>query len=340
VKIIAMHHGHGHGPSHPQSQPHGRHSGTDPRPDDQERNEPITPLPGAIALIIERRHLSDGAIREARAALAEAGRPVQLVVPEPGRLFDVPAVLPSWSAVVSRGRMPAILALLAAASALDVLTINTPRAIDLVRNKVGMQAVLARHGLPLSRAWFAAEPVAFRDVPAECFPLLVKPFDGDGATGLWLITSPDDIALLPPADRPRPLYVAQQFLETDGWDLKLYGIGSDVWAVRKPAPFHFPGPGRGVPGPSADPEPVLLDAELRDIALTCGRACGLELWGVDIAVTSRGPVVIEVNDFPTYSAVPEAGARIAAHILALTELDALMRTAGQQQVRSLVRIVS
>lgn len=330
MKIIAMHH-HGHGQSH------GRHTVPDQGSDG---HEPLAPVPGAVALIIESRHLRDRAIREARAALAESGHPVQLVVPEPGRLFDVPAAAPSWSAAVSRGRVPAVLALLAAASALDVLTINTPRAIDLVRNKIGMQAVLARHGLPLPRAWFATEPVAFGEVPPEFYPLVVKPFDGDGAAGLWLLTSPEDIALLPPADRPRPLYVAQQFLETDGWDVKLYGIGSDVWAVRKPAPFRFLGPGQGVPGPSAEPEPVELDVELRDIALTCGRACGLELWGVDVAITPHGPVVIEVNDFPTYSAVPEAGARIAAHILALTELDAVMRTAGQQHARSLVRVVS
>ena len=36
-------------------------------------------------------------------------------------------------------------------------------------------------------------------------------------------------------------------------------------------------------------------------------------------MTPRGPYVIEVNDFPTYSAVPDAGAAIAQHVLALTD---------------------
>ena len=294
------------------------------------------PTAPSVAIVVERRHLENRAIRDAHTALEAAGGGVQLVVPDPDRLFDIPAEAPSWDAVVSRGRDPAVLALVAAAAALGVLTINPPRAIDLVRNKVAMQAILARHGLPLPQAWFAAEPAAFRGVPRERFPLVVKPFDGDGSAGLWLLMAPADAALLPPFEGRRSLYVAQEYLETDGWDLKLYGVGGRVWAVRKPAPVRFAGSGPGLLQPTEEAEPTVLDARLRDIALTAGRACGLELWGVDVAMTPAGPYVMEVNDFPTYSAVPEAGACIAHHILSLAQLDALRRTAGQERMRTLV----
>lgn len=296
---------------------------------------PAASLP-AIAVVVERRHLENRAIVDARAAIEAAGYAVQLVVPDPDHLFDIPAEAPSWDAVVSRGRDPAVLALLAAAAALGVPAINPPRAIDLVRNKVAMQSVLARHGLPLPRAWFAAEPAVFRGIPRERFPLVVKPFDGDGSAGLWLLMAPEDAALLPPFEGRRSLYVAQEYLETDGWDLKLYGVGARVWAVRKPAPVRFDGSGPGLIQPTDDSEPIELDARLKDIALTAGRACGLELWGVDVAMTPDGPYVMEVNDFPTYSAVPEAGACIASHVLALAQMDALRRTAGQDRMRTLV----
>lgn len=315
------------GHHHQRAMPRPAHSG-----DENHRDRPPN-----IAFIIERRHLADRALCDARSTLEDAGCQVEIVAPNPLNVFDVPAEAPSWDAVVSRGRDPAVLSVLAAAAALAVPAVNPPRAIDLVRNKIAMQAVLVRHGMPLPRAWYAVDPAVFSRVPPECFPLVVKPFDGDGSAGLSLLSRPEDAALLPPREGRRSLYVAQQYLEADGWDLKLYGIGSQVWAVRKPAPVLFSGSGPGLVQSTAGAEQIALDANLRDIALTCGRACGLELWGVDVAMTASGPYVIEVNDFPTYSAVPEAGQRIGQHVLAFAQIAALGRRTGHDRMLSLVR---
>jgi ribosomal protein S6--L-glutamate ligase len=293
-----------------------------------------------IALIAERRYLANQALLEARTSLQAAGCAVPLIVPGADRLFDIPAAAPAWDAVLSRGRDLAGLGVLAAASALGILAINSPRSIDLVRNKIAMQAVLLNHGLPLPKTWFAADPTVFRGVPGDAFPLVVKPFDGDGSRGLALLTRPEDVALLAPLESRRSLYLAQEFLQTDGWDLKLYGIGSRVWAVRKPSPVSFVGPGPAVLRPTEGAELVPVDAQLHDIALTCGRACGLELWGVDVAMTPGGPRVIEVNDFPTYSAVPGAGPAIAQHVLTEVQLRAVAREAGHDPMLALVRAPS
>ncbi len=290
-----------------------------------------------IAIIAERRHLGNTALREAKAALEAAGCSVPIVVPDADQLYEVPVNAPPWDAVLSRGRDLAGLGLLAAASALGVLAINAPRAIDLVRNKIAMQAVLHEHRLPVPKTWFAADPEVFRHVPRELFPLVVKPFDGDGSRGLSLLEQPDDVALLPRLRERHAVYLAQEFLPTDGSDLKLYGIGSQVWAVRKPSPVSFPGPGPALIKQTAGAEVVELDAQLRDIALTCGRACGLELWGVDVAMTPDGPYVIEVNDFPTYSAVPGAGAAIAEHALRLVAIADIVRQTGRDQIQQIVR---
>lgn len=328
-----------HGERHPHAvetgrqghESHGHHRGPSARAvAEDERGETLT-----IAIIADDRHAGDAALRGAVKALERDGCTVQLVVPDPAALFDMPSEAPLWDAVVSRGRSPAVLTLLAAAASLGVLAINTPRAIDLVRNKVAMQSLLARHGMPVPMAWYAADPAAFRRVPAEHFPLVVKPFDGDGSAGLSLMVNPEDRHLEGAAGQPA-LFIAQEYLEAGGDDLKLYVIGSDVWAVRKPSPVRFDGSGPASARSAGGAERVEVDATLRDIALTCGRACGLELWGVDVAVTANGPVVIEVNDFPTYSAVPEAGALMARHILALTRIDALRRQSGQERMRSLV----
>ena len=145
--------------------------------------------------------------------------------------------------------------------------------------------------------------------------------------------------MLPALEGKQSVYLAQELLQTDGWDLKLYGIGNRVWAVRKPSPISLLKAGVadiGI-GPKREAELVKVDARLRDMALTCGRACGLELWGVDVAMTPRGPYVIEVNDFPTYSAVPDAGAAIAQHVLALTRINTAAQEMGRERMLSIVR---
>lgn len=290
-----------------------------------------------VAIVAERRHLDNPALRGARRALEAAGCSVPLVVPDGDQTYLIPTEAPPWDAVLSRGRDLAGLGILAAASALGVIAVNTPRSIELVRNKIAMQAVLLQHGLRLPKTCFAADTTTFRTLPRDRFPLVVKPFDGDGSRGLALLTRPEDVDRLPPLQARRSLYLAQELLVTDGWDLKLYGIGTQVWGVRKRSPVTFPVPGPAVMQPIGGGELIELDAELRDIALTCGRACGLELWGVDVAMTPDGPYVIEVNDFPTYTAVPDAGALIARHVLTRIQIDAVARQAGRERMLAIVR---
>jgi ribosomal protein S6--L-glutamate ligase len=313
------------------------------------RRSPVPSLPGStepasdgptVAIVAERRHLKNRVLRGVRSALEATGCTVPVVVPDSHSLFDIPDSAPPWDAVLSRGRDLSGLGLLAAAAALGVVAINAPRSIELVRNKIAMHAVLQGHEMPLPKTWFASDAAVFRSLPLDCFPLVVKPYDGDGSAGLALLRRPEDIELLPDLQGNKSLYLAQEYLETEGWDLKLYGIGSQVWAVRKPSPVRFPEPGPAALMPTEGAEMVEVDAELRDIALTCGRACGLELWGVDVAMTKDGPYVIEVNDFPTYSGIPEAGSLIAQHALTRIQSDVVVRQAGRGRMMSVVRIPS
>ena len=228
-------------------------------------------VPVTVALVAEDRHLGNRALVDAQAAWLAHGCRVEVVVPDAARLYDVPVRTPQWSVVVSRGRHLAGLGLLAAAAALGVPAVNDPRSIELVRNKIGMQAMLAHHDIPLPRTWFAGDPAVFGQLSLDFFPLVVKPYDGDGARGLALLTKPADVALLPPITGRRSLYLAQEYLHTDGSDLKLYGIGAKVWAVRKPSPVSFSGPGpaefSGWPGDELKNHP--LDVVVKPISPQC-----------------------------------------------------------------------
>jgi len=54
-------------------------------------------------------------------------------------------------------------------------------------------------------------------------------------------------------------------------------------------------------------------------------------------MTPRGPYVIEVNDFPTCSAVRSAGAGIAQHVLTLVQINTVAREVGRERMLSMVR---
>ena len=108
---------------------------------------------------------------------------------------------------VRRGRDLAGLGMLAAVSALGVIAIYTPESIELVRNKIAMHGVLLEQDLPLPKTWFASDASAFRLLPLDSFPLVVKPFDGDGSAGLALLTRPGDVDLLPELEGVLPAAV-------------------------------------------------------------------------------------------------------------------------------------
>ena len=54
---------------------------------------------------------------------------------------------------------------------------------------------------------------------------------------------------------------------------------------------------------------------LQNLGRQCSRLFGLELYGVDCLETGNGPVVIEVNEFPNYTSVPQASERLADYVL-------------------------
>ncbi|MGH8875218.1 MAG: ATP-grasp domain-containing protein, partial [Acidimicrobiia bacterium] len=133
-------------------------------------------------------------------------------------------------------------------------------------------------------------------------PLVVKPYLGHRGEGITVVWSPEELAGLPEAVTPM---LVQEYVAGPGEDLKVYVIGDEVSAVRKPfSADSFTRPGR--PFPVGD--------EVREIAARAGRALGMGLFGLDIIEGPAGPVVVDVNYFPGYKGVPGAAPRVAAYI--------------------------
>jgi len=214
-----------------------------------------------------------------------------------------PGPLPDLDLLVVRGRSLEIFDLLERAEARGIRCVNRRSAIAAVVDKAAMAQKLAAAGIPTPRTRVGTFAAIARESRPEDFPLVMKPVFGDNGRDVRIIERREDLLAV---RWNEPAVLAQPWLRSDGFDLKLYAAGDDVRAVKKPSPLST--------AVSAPAKPVTLTPALRDLALRCGEVFGLDLYGVDCIETSDGPVVIEVNDFPNYSGLEGVDDPLARYV--------------------------
>jgi ribosomal protein S6--L-glutamate ligase len=169
------------------------------------------------------------------------------------------------------------------------------------QNKIVAARRLRAAGVRVPRCWVTGDLALLEPVVAER-PLIVKPYMGHRGNGVHVIRNRDELAEVPCPAGP---VLIQEHVEGSGEDLKVYVVGDEVFAVRKPfSASSFAEAGR----------PCSVDPEVREIALRCGRATGLGLYGIDLIESKTGPVVVDLNHFPGYKGVPRAAALIADYV--------------------------
>ena len=99
----------------------------------------------------------------------------------------------------------------------------------------------------------------------------------------------------------------QEFAAGDGWDIKMWVIDRQIFAARRRTPLDADAPKEDHPISAEE-----LPEEWSHIALEIGRAFQLRLYGVDLLVTERGPMIVDVNSFPGFRGVPGADSALAA----------------------------
>ena len=114
--------------------------------------------------------------------------------------------------------------------------------------------------------------------------------------------------------------IIQEFVPTDGWDIKLWVIGQQIFAARRRSSLAGEASRQDFPIPTEQ-----LPSSWRSISLKVGRVFDLHLYGLDLIASDRGPVVVDVNSFPGFRGV--AGA--ASALLCLIE-----RLSNTRQVKS------
>lgn len=263
-------------------------------------------MTGHILVLVDQRYRRQLQPRGMVKSLRKRGATVTL--------FDETQVsTPEWKEavrgadlIVARGRRPGLLAALEQARGLGTPVLDTAESIESVRDKRLMTAAFAAAGIPVPQTVVGS--VAEVLASELTYPLICKPIFGDNSAGLVVVETPEELAEL---QWPEPELIAQEYRPGEGADLKLYVIDNAVTAVRKPSPVNPITP-RG----AAALGTVAVTDELVELARQCGELFGLDLFGVDCLETDDGIEVLEVNDFPNYTAVPFASRRLARHVLA------------------------
>ena len=208
------------------------------------------------------------------------------------------------------------LSILEAAEAVGIPTINNSRAIRLVRDKAVAAAFAQAHGLPIPATYFVAHPRLLAQIPAEDYPIVVKPSNGSSCKGIYRLNSPAELADLVIAEANDSFFLAQRYAENTGFDMKLYVTGNEVFAVAKKSPLHDAVSERLIP----------LTPSMRKLALSVGKLYGLDIYGIDVVETPQGLVVVDINDFPSFGMVPRAITRVSEYILHTAKRAEMQRT--------------
>ena len=198
------------------------------------------------------------------------------------------------------------LSILEAVEAIGHRTINNSRAIRLVRNKAVTAVYAHNHGLPTPLTYFVAQPQLLKQIPIEDYPLVVKPTNGSSCRGIYRVDSPADLETLNIVEANAHFFLAQQYIENNGFDIKLYVVGTEVFAVAKRSPLH--------PEVEVKKRLIPVTTELRNLALNVGKIFKLDIYGLDVVETPRGPIIVDINDFPSFGQVPHAISLVSSHI--------------------------
>jgi ribosomal protein S6--L-glutamate ligase len=184
------------------------------------------------------------------------------------------------------------------------------QAIRHVRDKSVAMAIAMAHGLPTPQTYFVSDPRLLNQIPDEQFPLVLKPNNGSSCRDIYYVSDPSELSHIDLSIQSSCFWLAQHYEKNQGFDTKLYVAGEQVFAIAKRSPLH--------PDISVEKRIIPLTSELRQLALSVGQIYNLDLYGLDIVETDRGPMVVDINDFPSFGNIPDAEKLVANCILQIT----------------------
>lgn len=180
--------------------------------------------------------------------------------------------------------------------------LNTYPVAAIMRDKIISMRVLEAAGVSVPETYITSHPRQLAGV-LDAGPLVLKPYRGSQGRGIHIVWDADELDDIPADEGP---VFAQRYHKPEGEDHKIYVIGGQMFGVKRIFPAKTYEEKIG--------EPFTISSELREIALRCGRAFGVELFGFDVIMSGGKPYVVDIQSFPGFKGVPDAALRLADYI--------------------------
>lgn len=208
---------------------------------------------------------------------------------------------------------------------MDVFSLNSSIAITRARDKFRSLQLLARKGIALPITGFAHSPDDIDDLISMVggTPLIIKLIEGTQGIGVVLAeTKKAAESVIQAFLGLKENIMVQEFVKTaQGRDLRCFVIGNEVVAAmqREARAGEF----RANVHRGGMAHPVEITDEEREIAIKTAKVMGLNVAGVDLLRSDRGPLVMEVNSSPGLEAIERISKKdIAGLIIEFIEKNA------------------
>jgi ribosomal protein S6--L-glutamate ligase len=251
----------------------------------------------------EKAHKAGSVMQETVELLQSRGVAVETIYPEDSR-FDVARVEADCDLYLLKSGTETALSLAGVLHMAGAKIINPYPTVVAMRDKIISTKMLQSANVPLPETWFASKPEHLAGLLKEG-QIVVKPFwAASQGRGVQIVRTEDELATVTGEDG---VIFAQRYYQPDGRDHKLYVIGDRVFGVRRVWPPKTLEDKLG--------EPFDVPDEVHEIALGCGRAFGVGLYGADLITSGGKPYIVDINTFPGFKGVPNAAGLLANYVL-------------------------
>jgi len=173
-------------------------------------------------------------------------------------------------------------------------------ALTKVRDKLVVQQLLTNAGIPMPNTYFPAEesdPDVWNFKPGD-YPMIVKMLHGNRGAGVILAESQAALkSVLDAFLRLKEPVIVQEFIrEAKGRDIRAFVVNGEIVAAMercaKSNDFrsNLHQGGHAVPIELSDLE--------KDLILRTAEICELDVTGIDLLRSEKGPLILEVNGSP------------------------------------------
>jgi len=200
---------------------------------------------------------------------------------------------------------------------MGVKSLNSSVAVLNARDKLKSLQILASNNIPMPSTGIANSPSSINSIIKSLggAPLIIKLVEGTEGEGVVLAeTNSAARSVISAFKQLNANVIVQEFIkESSGKDIRCFVVGNKVVASMERvanegeyrANFHL----------GANVYPIKITKEERAMSIKASKIMGMDIAGVDILRSDRGPLILEINSSPGLEGIERATKKNIAKLM-------------------------